>query len=127
MIYHLLPENEPFSAFSGVAISRNVSNMMRLDPSRVVVCAQSDDSWGFSADRILLLPALRPLARIKGRRFIPRLLTNLYFRRVFQSLLSRLKPGDIVWCHNQPFYCAALEGMIRAKGAKLVFHAHHSI
>jgi spore coat protein SA len=127
MIYHLLPENEPFSAFSGVAISRNVSNMMRLDPSRVAVCSKSDDSWGFSTDRILVVPALRLLARIKGRRFIPRLLTNLFFRRVFQPLVSRLKPGDIVWCHNQPFYCAALEATIREKGAKLVYHAHNSI
>jgi spore coat protein SA len=127
MIYHLIPENEAFSAFSGVAISRNVSNMMRLDPSRVVVCPKSDDSWGFSGDRILLVPALRLLARIKGRRFIPRLLTNLYFRWAFQPLLARLKPGDIVWSHNQPFYCVALEAAIRAKGAKLVFHAHNSI
>jgi hypothetical protein len=71
MIYHLLPENEPFSAFSGVAISRNVSNMMRLDPSRVVVCPKSDDSWGFGADRIMVVPAVHLLARIRGRRFKP--------------------------------------------------------
>jgi spore coat protein SA len=127
MIFHLLPENEPFSAFSGVAISRNVSNMMRLDASRVVVCPRSDDSWGFSADRIMVLPGLRLLARAKGRRFIPRLLTNVFFSWVFRPLLSRLRPGDIVWCHNQPFYCAALEATIREKGAKLVYHAHNSI
>jgi spore coat protein SA len=127
MIYHLLPENEPFSAFSGVAISRNVSNMMRLDPSRVVVCPKSDDSWGFGADRIMVVPAVHLLARIRGRRFIPRLLTNLFFRSAFQPLISSLKPGDIVWCHNQPFYCAALEAAIHEKGAKLVYHAHNSI
>jgi hypothetical protein len=40
------------------------------------------------------------------------LLTNLIFRSAFQPLVSRLKPGDIVWCHNQPFYCAALEAAI---------------
>jgi spore coat protein SA len=127
MIYHLLPENEPFSAFSGVAISRNVSNMMRLDSSRLVVCAQSDASWGFGSERILVVPKLRLLARIKGRRFIPRLLTKMFFQFVFQPVVSRLEPGDIVWCHNQPFYCAALEATIREKGAKLVYHAHNSI
>jgi spore coat protein SA len=29
-----------------------------------------------------------------------------------------------VWCHNQPFFAAALERQIHLKGAKLVYHCH---
>jgi spore coat protein SA len=38
-----------------------------------------------------------------------------------------LQQGDIVWCHNQPIFAAALEKEIHLKGAKLVYHCHDGL
>jgi glycosyltransferase involved in cell wall biosynthesis len=127
VIYHLLAEGEVFSAYRGGAIARNIANMMRFDVSRVVVCRVADDTWGYPPERIVILPKLVPYSKIKGRGHFPAWATSWFFRIAFVPLLSRLKAGDIVWCHNQPAYCAALESLIRKKGVKLVFHAHNSI
>jgi spore coat protein SA len=45
-------------------------------------------------------------------------------RFVFGPLLKELGEGDLVWCHNQPFFAAALEKEIHKMRAKLVYHAH---
>jgi spore coat protein SA len=127
MIYHILPGNESFSMFSGLALARDVANMMRFDDSAVVVCRAADDSWGFPADRSLVIPQMRIFGRMRGRKYIPRWITAPFFRRIFQPFLAGLKGGDIVWCHNYPFWCPALEPFIRAKGAKLVYHAHNPL
>ena len=127
MIYHLLPGNESFSAISGLAISHDVANIMGYDDSALVVCRDSDDSWGFAPDRSLVIPGMRIFGRMKGRKYIPRWITTPFFRRIFQPLISVLKAGDIVWCHNQPFFCAAIAPLIRAKGAMLVYHAHNPL
>jgi spore coat protein SA len=127
MIYHLLPEWEVFSAYKGGAVARNIANMMRFDVSRIVVCRASDDTWGYGPDRILTIPLLRPYSKIYGRGYFSAKITNLYLRKAFKSLLSLLKAGDIVWCHSQPFFCAALEKSIHAKGAYLIYHAHSSL
>ena len=127
MIYHLLPGNESFSMYSGLALARDVANMMRFDDSAIVVCREADESWGFPADRSLVIPQMRIFGRIRGRKYIPRWITSPFFRRIFRPLLAALRSGDIVWCHNQPFWCAALEPFIRAKGAKLVYHAHNPL
>jgi spore coat protein SA len=50
-------------------------------------------------------------------------MTGPFFRHVLRPLLSRLKSGDIVWCHSQPYFAAALEATIHAKGAKLIYHS----
>jgi spore coat protein SA len=127
MIYHLLPGNESFSAVSGLAISHDVANMMRYDDAAIVVCREADDSWGFAPDRSLVIPRMRVFGRMKGRKYIPRWITTPFFRSTFRPLISMLKPGDIVWCHNQPFFCAAIAPLIRAKGALLVYHAHNPL
>ena len=127
MIYHLLPGLESFSASSGLAIAHDIANIMRFDDSSVVVCRDSDGSWGFAADRQIVIPKMRVFGRMKGRKYIPRWITSPFFRRIFRPLLSVLKSGDIVWCHNQPFFCAALASLIRAKGALLVYHAHNPL
>jgi spore coat protein SA len=127
VVYHLLPGNESFSASSGLAISHDVANIMRYDDSAIVVCRDSDDSWGFAADRQIVIPRMRIFGRIKGRKYIPRWITSPFFRHIFRPLLSILKAGDIVWCHNQPFFCAALASLIRAKGAMLLYHAHNPL
>jgi hypothetical protein len=127
MIYHLLLEAEVFSAYRGGAIARTIANVMRLDPSSVVVCGDWDDTWGHGPDRILAIPALRRYARMKGRRFLPPWVSGPLLRRIFQPLLSRVVRGDIVWCHCQPFFSAALERSLHAKGAKLIHHSESSV
>ncbi|HUB29809.1 MAG TPA: glycosyltransferase family 4 protein [Terracidiphilus sp.] len=127
MIYHILPEMEPFCDSRGGAISKNVANIMHFDGSRVVVCQNADDSWGYSADRIVVIDALRHYAKVKGRRNLPLWVTGPFFRHAFKPLIQRLNPGDLVWCHNQPFFAAALEENIRAKDARLVYHCHDPI
>lgn len=124
MIYHLLPELEPFSATKGGALARDVANIMRLNPSHVVACSQADDTWGFDVDRILVLRGLRAYNQIRGKRFLPRWTTGLLLQQAFQPLLTGLKSGDVVWCHNQLVFSAALYSSVHAKGAKLIHHFH---
>ena len=97
MIYHLLPGAESFSMFSGLALARDVANMMRFDESAIVVCREADDSWGFPADRSLVIPQMRIFGRMKGRKYIPRAITTPFFRHIFKPFLAALKSGDIVW------------------------------
>jgi len=127
MIYHMLPEQEAFSASCGGAVSLIIANIMRFDDVSVAVCAAGDQSWGYSPSRSLVLPGLRAFGKTRGRRIIPPWATNAYFRKVFEPLLSLLKPQDIVWCHSQPSACLALQDQIRSKGAKLIFHSHSSL
>ena len=103
--------------FSGLALARDVANMMRFDESAIVVCREADDSWGFPADRSLVIPQMRIFGRMKGRKYIPRAITTPFFRHIFKPFLAALKSGDIVWVHNQPFWSAALAPLIRAKVA----------
>lgn len=127
MIYHLLPEHEVFSAYRGGAIPRNVANIMRFDNDRVVVCASADNTWGYGPERILVLSKLRFFAKIRARRFLHPWLVSGFLRSSFRPLLLKLHQGDIVWCHNQAFFCTALEKLIHAKQAKLIYHSHSSL
>ena len=124
MIYHLLPELEQFCTRRGGAISKNVANIMRFDQFRAVVCSASDGSWGHEPDRIVVIPELLLYSKLKGRRFLPAWIRGPFFRRIFEPLLSRLKRGDIVWLHHQPYIAAALEQSIHLAGAKLIYQAH---
>jgi spore coat protein SA len=127
IIYHVLPEKESFSALSGLAISRDVANLMRFDLSMIAVCESADDSWGFPEDRILVIQELRMVGRMRARKHIPLWITGPIFRSIFSPLLSKLKSGDVVWFHGQPFFAAALGVAIREKGARLIYHAHNLV
>jgi spore coat protein SA len=118
MIHHLLPEWEVFSAERGGALAKDVANS-------VVVCQCADHTWGFAQDRILAIPRLRTYARIQGKSYLPPWILWSYLRRVYQSLLSRLEDGDVIWCHNQPGILAALAQPARLKNVKLIFHSHN--
>jgi len=124
MIYDLLPEVEEFCTRRGGAISKIVANVMRFDGARVVVCSAANDSWGFEKDRMIVLPELSTYDKIRGTRFLPAWVKGSFYRRAYRPFLSRLKEGDVVWCHNQPYIAAALEPSIDAAGAKLVYHSH---
>lgn len=97
MIYHLLDECEPFSEFEGGAISRWVANVLRHDSDSVVVCAAADSSWGFPAERVLVLPEMLKYSRLRGRQHYPLQVKNYLIRRFFRPLINRLRPGDVVW------------------------------
>jgi spore coat protein SA len=127
MIYHVLPEKEPFSAYSGGAVARDVANLMRYDSSSCVICPSCDDTWGFEPDRTIALPGWRKYARIKGRKQLPRWIYKVLLSRIFRPLVSLLKDGDIVWCHNQPYAAAALERTIHLKHAKVVSQYHDAL
>lgn len=124
MIYHLLPELEPFSANSGGAISHTVANLMRMDSNRSVVCISTDGTWGFSPDRVIIATALCAYAKLKGRGLYPTWLTGPILRRTYRPFLATIKKGDIVWCHNQPHVCSAIQNQVHARGAKIIYHSH---
>jgi spore coat protein SA len=125
MIYHLL--DEPFSAYTGLALSSIAANIMRFDENSVVVCSNADDTWGFSTERIMIIPRLGLLANGVGWRFAPGDLRRQVIRSIFSPILSKLQAGDIVWCHNWHYVAAALQNSVSAKGAKLIHHAHNSL
>jgi spore coat protein SA len=124
MIYHVLPDLEPFSAYRGGALAHTVANLMKLDASREVVCISADDTWGVSQERIHVMRGLQSFARIRGRRHLPPFVTGPLYRHIYKELLDLVKPGDIVWLHNGPGVGAALQSKLRRKGVKLVFHSH---
>jgi spore coat protein SA len=129
MIYHLLGEGDRFSALKGTAVAKNAANIMRFYDSSVVVCPSADDSWGYKSDRILTISALRLYQIARGRLSrlgltLPLWMTGPFFRWIYRPFLSRLKKGDVVWCHNQPYISAALVAQIHLKGAEFIYHFH---
>jgi spore coat protein SA len=127
MIYHVLPEWEEFSEYGGGAVSKNVANMMRFDASRVVVCRIADQSLQVDSNRVIVLSSLYRFSKVRARRFIPLSVSGALLRRMLGPLVMKLKPGDIVWCHSQPFFARAIGPEVRAAGAKLIYHAHSSL
>lgn len=124
MIYHVLLETEVFSAYRGGAVARTIANIMRLDRSCMVVCADADDTWGHGRERILVLPGLKIYARMKGRNRLP---LGALRRGLFRPLLSRIERNDIVWFHSQPRFCASLERSLHSKGARLIHQSDRSV
>lgn len=124
MIYHLLDECEPFSEFEGGAISRWVANVLRHDSDSVVVCAAADSSWGFPAERVLVLPEMLKYSRLRGRQHYPLQVKNYLIRRFFRPLINRLRPGDVVWVQNQPDFARSLSPLVRKAGASVTLHKH---
>ena len=107
--YHVLAEGEPFSEFHGGAISRWAGNVLRNTTSSVVVCPSADDTWKFPPESILSLSRLNRYRYIRGRLSrLPWFVHRPVLSYVFRPLLSRVRPGDIVWIHNRPEYAVAL-------------------
>jgi spore coat protein SA len=125
--YHLLTEAEPFSEFSGGAISRWAGNVLRDNAQSVVVCPSADDTWQFPPQAVSLLPALK-LYRIwrKPLGRLPWFFHHRVIRTIFRPLLGRLRPRDIVWIHNRPEFAVALTPYIHRAAARVVLHLHNS-
>jgi spore coat protein SA len=125
--YHLLTEAEPFSEFSGGAISRWAGNVLRDNDQSVVVCPSADNTWNFSPETVRLLPALKLYK--SWRRHLSRspwLFHRRVIRAIFRPLLRRLRPRDIVWIHNRPEFAVALTPHIHRAGGRVVLHLHNS-
>jgi hypothetical protein len=65
MIYHVLPESEPFSESRGGAIARRAANGLgeRLE---AVVCPSADPSWGVDNRRVIALQHLTGQSNVKS-------------------------------------------------------------
>ena len=128
-IYHILTEAEPFSSFHGGALSRWVAGTLREDEDAVVVCAESDGSWGFPAERVRILSALGAYGRWmkKATGFpVPWPIRKSLIRRVFIRGLHDLRAGDVAWVMNRPDFAAAITPFVAKRGARLVLHMHNS-
>lgn len=126
MVYHILPEREPFSDIEGGAIGRWVANV--IEPLEgVVVCPSSDDTYGFSSERIAILKQWINLDRVMhSLRWLPWPARRYLWRWILQLPLTALQAGDVVWVHNRPRYAAALAGSLKNRGVQVVLHMHNS-
>jgi spore coat protein SA len=127
-VVHLLTETDSFSDVQGAALQRWVANVLRFErePS-IVVCARADSSWGLDRVTPLRLPGLWAYSHLKGRYRLPWSLRRRMLRKIFRPALAALKPDSVVWVHNRPDYASAIEGEVRAAGARLVVHLHNSV
>ena len=125
--YHLLTEAEPFSEFNGGAISRWAGNVLRNTCHSVVVCPSADDTWGFAAESIRLLPRLEVYRALRrSAAHLPWLLHKRFILWIFNALLEGLRPGDVVWIHNRPEFAIALTPLIHRARGRVVLHMHNA-
>lgn len=125
-VYHILPDEEPFSEYRGGAISRWCANVLRSDPGSKIVCPSADDSWGVSLDRIVIVPSMERYGKNRYlRQAFRQSLT--YLRKAIDPGLQDVKRGDVLWVQNDRKHAAALTSLAEEKGATLVLHMHNSI
>lgn len=125
-VFHLLDEREVFSDHAGGAISRWAANMLR-EGREIIVCPSFDPSWGFPTERLYVLPGWSrtgPVHPILYR--LPWVLQKFIYQRVFEPLVKKLGPGDIVYVHNRPACAAVLAVRSAEKGFTVVLHMHNS-
>jgi len=126
-IYHILPETEPFSEFSGGAISRWVANVLRSDDDAVVLCPSTDGSWKMPELRVTEIPHFATYSRFREiAHKISWPVRRMVLRQIMRPALEPLRPGDLVWLHNRPDLAAAIRPIVHAAQAKLVVHMHNS-
>jgi spore coat protein SA len=125
-VYHLLDERAPFSEKNGGAISRWAANVLR-DGDEIVICPSFDGSYGFPQERLFLLPhweSVGPVHPVLYR--LPWPLQKAIYIKLFQDLLQRVKPGDLVYVHNRPACAAVLATIADKYGIQVVLHMHNS-
>ncbi len=127
MIYHLLPEGEPFSDVDGGALSRWVANAAR-GSEYMVACPRYDDTWNLSPRQLIELPMWRRYGRFRGAlprgtRFFDRLSPAV---KPFEPLMKLLVAGDVLWIHNRPSAAAYFANRLRDKGIGIVLHMQNS-
>jgi spore coat protein SA len=127
MIYHLLPEGEPFSDIDGGALSRWVANAAR-GTECIVACPCYDTTWNFVPDQLLELPVWRRYGRLRGALSRG---TRLFDKlseaaRPLAPLMNLLVTGDVLWIHNRPSVAAHLAKILHNKGIRIVLHMQNS-
>ena len=127
MIYHVLPEVEPFSERNGGSLSRWAANILRYDTASIV-CPSSDGSWAFPPERIQVNRGMRLYGMaLKRRDFRLRIgLRVPVMQWLLRSLASRLTEDDVLYIHNRPEYVLALRKYLaQARRFKVVLHMHN--
>ena len=127
MIYHVLPEVEPFSEYAGGALSRWVAHTVRSDDARII-CPWADDSWVFDSKRLLPMTGMRLYGKfLKHRDFCLRISHRVrVLKWLMSSVVRRLKDGDVLYIHNRPEYVLALPDVAKRKTKyKVVLHMHN--
>jgi spore coat protein SA len=126
-IYHLLDEAEPFSEFSGGAISRWVANVLKSG-DETIICQSFDDSWGYPAKRLFRLPRWNRCNQVHPAIYrSPWMIQKPIYMNVFRPVLERLKKGDILYIHNRPEIADVLASIAQHRGFRLVLHMHNSL
>jgi hypothetical protein len=100
--YHLLTEAEPFSEFSGGAISRWAGNVLRSTSHFVVVCPDADGTWNFAQDSIRVLPAMAAYKHLRRHlQHLPWVFHCQVIRDIFRPFLKRVRSAR-VRCRSNP-------------------------
>lgn len=125
-IFHLLDEAEPFSEHKGGAISRWAANVLRTG-DETIVCPEFDETWGFDAKRIYTLPRWQDTDRIHPVLYrMHWVLQKHFYLRIFEPLLAKTRPGDVLYVHNRPECASVLGTVAKARGVTVVLHMHNS-
>lgn len=127
-IFQVLSEAEPFSAYYGGGTARWTANVVRDDADTIVVCPESDGTWGFPSERVRSVPAMvqyRKFLKLSKHR-APWIVKKYLLKKALQSGLHDLLPGDIVWIQNRPEFASAIAPFVKKRKAKLVLHMHNS-
>ncbi len=125
MVYHVLPEVEPFSEQAGGALSRWAGNTLRSDTSRVI-CPWADSSWGIDPERIQPSFAMHLYGKVlKYREFRIRIAHRVRILRwIMRGIAAELRLGDVLYIHNRPEYILAL-APAGLRPFKVVLHMHN--
>jgi spore coat protein SA len=127
-IFHILPESEPFSDYSGGAISRWVANVTRFDDDAVIIAPEGDSTWRAGSTEVRIASGLERYrkANLALGHCSLRALRIAFIRFILSRNLKDLHAGDTVWVHNRPEVAMAIGKLARARGARLVLHLHNS-
>jgi spore coat protein SA len=128
MVYHILPEAEPFSAYYGGAISRWTANVLREDEDAMIIAPGYDDTWCFQSDRLKALPGLLAYHRLRrgSRERLPWSWRKLLAATIFGRVLTSLGSDDVVYVHNRPEFAAGIQRAFPHRRFKLLLHMHNS-
>jgi spore coat protein SA len=127
MIFHVLPEVEPFSEQSGGSLSRWAANILRDDTAQIV-CPSSDSTWNFRPDRIHRNRGMHVYGvALKKREFRVRTALRVPIMQwLLRGLVSRLTDDDVLYIHNRPEYLLALGRHAHKRARfKVVLHMHN--
>ena len=125
-VFHLLDEAEQFSERSGGAISRWAANVLQ-DGEEIIVCPAFDSSWRFDPERLYALPRWAETNRIHPVLYrMHWILQKKFYLRIFEELLNRMKPGDVLYVHNRPECASVLATVAKKRGITVVLHMHNS-